>query len=564
MGNETMLNRDVNASATQINNAAVNSASSSNTIVNSALYNLSQIPIGTILCDKYKVISEMNIMSGEASLFICEYSGKKYVAKLYRRDVAMKDDVTSALKNMSSPYVAKLFDTGVYNGFPFEIIPYYTQGSLQGRTFSFDELKQRIIPSLNEGLHVLHENGIIHKDLKPSNIMLCDNEEDVVIIDFGISSVKDGSNTVIVTKTGMTPEYSASETFRNLFLEESDYYSLGITLYELFCGRTPYSNMSSEEIEQYVSIQRIPFPSNMPTELCNLIAGLTYNDITYRKNKSNPNRRWTYEEVANWCKGKYQQIPGEVVASAANQIPTYTFMRQKYTNIIALVDALAMNWNEGKKQLFRGILSGFFKSVDPEIAGFCMDAEEAQAKGGNADLLFFQTIYKLSPTMRTFYWRENRFESLPELGNSILEHLRSNDRSNYGLYDEILSRKVISEYITMKDEKNERLINAARNLEERFINHHSDEHEKELSYYLTGYMLSGQRTYLLNGKTYSSVDQLVQTLHSLLSSSEQEFEGLCDQIIDRTGTLSEQFEAWLITLGKHEELQKWRMSEYGA
>lgn len=564
MGNETTINKEVQIAATQVNTAVMNNAASTNTIVNSALYSLSQIPLGTVLCDKYKVINEMNIMSGEASLFVCEYDGKKYVAKLYRRDVAIKDDVTNALKNISSPHVAKLYDTGIYNGLPFEIIPYYAQGSLQGRTFSFDELKQRIIPSLNEGLHVLHENGIIHKDLKPSNIMLCDNEEDVVIIDFGISSVKGGSNTVIVTKTGMTPEYSASETFRNLFLEESDYYSLGITLYELFCGRTPYSNMSSEEIEQYVSIQRIPFPSNMPTELCNLIAGLTYNDITYRKNKSNPNRRWTYEEVANWCKGKYQQIPGEVVASAANQIPTYTFMRQKYTNMVALVDALATNWNEGKKQLFRGLLSGFFKSVDPEIAGFCMDAEDAQAKGGNADYLFFQTIYKLSPSMRTFYWRENRFESLPELGNSILEHLRSNDRSNYGLYDEILSRKVISEYVAMKDEKNEQLINAARNLEERFISHHSDEHEKELSYYLTGYMLSGQRTYLINGKTYSSVDELVQTLHSLLSSSESEFEGLCDQIIDRTGTLSEQFEAWLITLGKHEELQKWRMSEYGA
>ena len=64
--------------------------------------------------------------------------------------------------------------------------------------------------------------------------------------------------------------------------------------------------------------------------------------------------------------------------------------------MVTLVDALATNWNEGKKQLFRGILSGFFKSVDPEIAGFCMDAEDAQANGGNADFLFFQTIYKLS------------------------------------------------------------------------------------------------------------------------------------------------------------------------
>ncbi|MGI6337098.1 MAG: protein kinase domain-containing protein [Eubacteriales bacterium] len=563
MNNRTVINESPLSNATQLNNT-VNNGPTSSTIVNSALYNLSQIPVGTILCGKYKVVSQMNILSGEASLFICEYNEEKYVAKIYRRDVAIKEDVTTALKNINSPFVAKLFDTGVYNGLPFEIIPYYEKGSLQGHTFSFDELKQRIIPSLNEGLHVLHSNGIIHKDLKPSNIMLCDNEEDVVIIDFGISSVKGGSNTVIVTKTGMTPEYSASETFRNLFLEESDYYSLGITLYELFCGRTPYSNMSSEEIEQYVSIQRIPFPSNMPTDLCNLIAGLTYNDITYRKNKSNPNRRWTYDEVKNWCKGKYQQIPGEGVVSAANQIPTYTFLKQKYTNMTALVNALASNWNEGKKQLFRGLLSGFFKTVDPEIAGYCMDAEDAQAKGGNPDFLFFQTLYKISPTVRTIYWKENHFDSLPELGNSILEHLRNEDRSNYGLYDELLSRHVISEYISLKNEKSDDLIKAAKSLEDRFSQHHADEHEKELSYYLTGYMLSGQRTIVIQNKVFSSVDEIVEALHQKLRVSENEFQAFCDQLIDSTGALAEQFEAWLITLGKHEELQKWRMSEYGA
>ena len=562
MENKTIVNESTRSAATQINSAA-DRAEATGTIVNSALYQLSQIPAGTVLCGKYKVINQMSIMSGEASLFLCEYNRENYVAKIYRRDVAIKEDVSAALKNIHSPYVAKLFDTGVYNGLPFEIIPYYGKGSLQGHTFSFEELKQRIIPSLNEGLHVLHTNGIIHKDLKPSNIMLCDNEEDVVIIDFGISSVKGGTNTVIVTKTGMTPEYSASETFRNLYLEESDYYSLGITLFELFCGRTPYSNMSSEEIEQYVSIQRIPFPSNMPTELCNLIAGLTYNDITYRKNKSNPNRRWTYEEVKNWCDGKYQQIPGEGVASAANQIPTYTFLKQKYTNMTALVSALASNWNEGKKQLFRGLLSGFFKTVDPEIAGYCMDAEDAQAKGGNPDFLFFQTIYKISPTMRTLYWRENHYDSLPELGNSILEHMRNEDRSNDALYDELLSRHVISEYISLKDEKSDDLIQAARTLEDRFILHHADEHEKKLAYYLTGYMLSGQRSVVIQNKVFGSVDEIVKTLHQMLRTSEKDFQAFCGQLIDGTGTLAEQFEAWLITLGKHEELQKWRMSEYG-
>ena len=48
--------------------------------------------------------------------------------------------------------------------------------------------------------------------------MLLDDNKSVAIIDFGISSVVEEGNTVLVTKTGMTPEYSAPETFRNLFL----------------------------------------------------------------------------------------------------------------------------------------------------------------------------------------------------------------------------------------------------------------------------------------------------------------------------------------------------------
>ena len=203
MNNNTEINSEILSNQTQINDTIMRGSSSDSTVINSAVSGHGEIPSGTVLCQKYKVIEEMPLVSGEASLFLCEFEEEKYVAKLYHRDVAIKDDVISALKRIDSPYVAKLFDTGTFKGFPFEILPYYKIGSLQGKTYSFEELKSNIIPSLNEGLRVLHTNGIIHKDLKPSNIMLCDNEKDIVIIDFGISSVKGGANTVIVTKTGI-------------------------------------------------------------------------------------------------------------------------------------------------------------------------------------------------------------------------------------------------------------------------------------------------------------------------------------------------------------------------
>ena len=287
MGNETSINTSVADNKTSINSIV----DTNGTQINSALEKADVISSGVVLCGGYCVKSKLDTQTGEADLYLCEKEGELYVAKVYRRKVAVKTEIINKLIRMNSPYVSRVYATGDFNGYPVEILPYYKYGSLQNRTYSYIELKKHIIPSLNEGLHVLHAEGIIHKDLKPSNIMLNDNQVDVAIIDFGISSVRDASNTVVVTSTGMTPEYSAPETFRSLFLSESDYYSLGITIYELFCGKTPYKGMTAEEIEKYVAIQNIPYPDNMPDDLKNLISALTYNDITNRKNKSNPNRK---------------------------------------------------------------------------------------------------------------------------------------------------------------------------------------------------------------------------------------------------------------------------------
>ena len=70
-------------------------------------------------------------------------------------------------------------------------------------------------------------------------MMISDDESHIILIDFGISSVV-SDNTVVITQTGKSPFYSAPETTTGLFLAESDYYSFGITLYELFTG---YTNM---------------------------------------------------------------------------------------------------------------------------------------------------------------------------------------------------------------------------------------------------------------------------------------------------------------------------------
>ena len=555
MSKQTVINPNVNATI-------INSEIGQATVINPNLTGNASKKLlsGTILGGKYQVVEPLSAATGEADLYICKYNEQEYVAKVYRRQRAVKPEVISILKSIRSPYVASLFDTGEYNGLPFEVLPYYRNGSLQGRKFSLDELKKTIIPCINEALHVLHQNDIIHKDLKPSNIMLLDDNKSVAIIDFGISSVVEQGNTVLVTKTGMTPEYSAPETFRSLFLEESDYYSFGITLYELYCGYTPYKNMNAEEIARFTAVQRIPFPKDMPKELQDLISAVTYFDITNRHKKENPNRRWTYAEVLNWCKGKKQVIPGEGVGMAAKKaIPTYTFLGQGYRDTPSLVTALASNWNDGKKQLYRGLMSAFFKNFNPEIAGYCMDAEdEASRTAGKDDVIFWKLLYKIYPDLNGFYWMGQTYESLPALGRDMLENLWKNNSTNYPYWDSVLENRLLTNYLAMVKSKNAGLSAAASALETAHSMANKSKRDTLMNYYTMAYLLSGQKLFNVGDKQLKNIAELTAYMKALLDSSYEEFEDFCHILIDYDDTLDVQLEAWLIALGKRKELDVWR------
>lgn len=557
MDNRTVINPNVNATV-------VNSQLGQATAINSNLMDitLQKIAAGTVLGGKYQIAAPLSVATGEADLYVCTYRKKEYVAKVYRRQRAIKPEVVSVLKAISSPYIASLLDTGEHNGLPYEILPYYKNGSLQGRKFSLDELKKNIIPCINEALRVLHQNDIIHKDLKPSNIMLLDDKKHVAIIDFGISSVVEQGSTVLVTKTGMTPEYSAPETFRNLFLEESDYYSFGITLYELYCGYTPYKNMNAEEIARFTAVQRIPFPQDMPKELQNLISAVTYFDITNRHKKKNPNRRWTYTEVQNWCMGKKQILPGEGVGMTAEKaMPTYTFLGHGYKEIPSLVTALATNWIDGKKQLYRGLLAAFFKSFNPEIAGYCMDAEdEATRTAGKDDIIFWKLLYKIYPELNGFYWQGHIYESLPALGRDMLERLWKDDASQYEYWDSVLGNKLLSSYLSIVKAKNSGLSAAVSALETAHSLNDRSKRDTLMNYYTMAYLLSGQKLFSIGNKQLKSVSELTAYMKGLLDSSYEEFENFCHSLIDYDDTLDVQLEAWLIALGKRKELEAWRHS----
>ena len=572
MANQTVINPSLDRSAPTIVNPNLQDPSS--TRINREIFeeydrqsgteSADEQPIneGAVICGKYKVIRQLEVSSGEADLYLCTCKGSEYVAKIYKRTIAIKQEVIDKLMTIDSPYVAKLYETGTYNGFPVEILPYYEKGSLQGRTCSENELIKTIIPDINEGLKAIHDAGIIHKDLKPSNIMLNSDGKTVSIIDFGISSAVDGDNTILLTKTGMTPEYSAPETFKNIFYEGSDYYSFGITLFELFCGYTPYANMQPEEIEQYVSVQRIPFPEEMPAMLQDFISALTYHDITNRKNKNNPNRRWTYEEVKRWLNGEDLVIPGEGIGNAGKgNMPAFQFLGETITDPAVLVSAFAKNWEEGKKQLFRGHVTAHFRKFNQELARKCQAAEEEAAReNGKDDIIFWRLLYQINPKLQGFYWKGQTFESIAAFGRDVLEHLWDKDESQFPYYATVLSEKMLSAYVNQAASKNEKLKKAAEAIEDSYELELINGTNMKRTYYFMAYTLSGQKLLLLNGEQFRTVGELVNYMRDVLDESFERFESLCHKLVDYDGNLDFQLETWLIAIGKEKEIDKWRAS----
>ena len=554
--NEHLRNRSIDSKPTEINPDIYNKNSNNvkPTEINSEILHTSSLAGKTVL-GKYNIKKMISDSSGEADVYVCEFSGNEYVFKLYRRVNSIKKDVIKKLMKVNSPYVAKIIDYGEYNGLTFVILPYYKKGSLEGKNYSLKVLENIIIPNINEGLHALHEVGIIHKDIKPSNIMIWNDGRGVSIIDFGISSSLERSQSYVVTHTGFAPAYTDPESIKTgLFFKESDYYSLGITIYALFIGHAPYENLSAEDIARYNTIQNLPFPSSMPDRLVSLITGLTYCNIPNRHNMGTVNRRWTYSEVRRFLAGEKVPIPDYGFSG----YPPYTFLNKSYSSLEDLTAALGANWEDGKRQLYRGLLSGYLKPLNPQLAEYCMDAEERQVKKENEDKVFFDALFKLNPNLKSFYWLNRNYPSLEAFGKDLLQKLLKKDETIYDYIKSVLTQDIISDYLRNTNNHNEDFKRAITALENQYKTINNQNHSNDLiSYYSLAYLISGEKVLNINGKKFNSVPELVTYLDLLVSYSYERFVSFANLITNKSNQLDPQFEAWLISIGKRKEMTEW-------
>lgn len=138
-----------------------------------------------------------------------------------------------------------------------------------------------------EALAFAHERGIVHRDIKPGNIVLLDNRH-VKIADFGIAQLPSGSRTLAGTVLG-SPKYMSPEQITGADIDgRSDIFSLGVVLYEMLTGEPPFSGDSMSAIMYQVINTEPPAPTKINPRLPTV-----FNSILTRALSKKPEQRYT-------------------------------------------------------------------------------------------------------------------------------------------------------------------------------------------------------------------------------------------------------------------------------
>jgi Flp pilus assembly protein TadD/TolB-like protein len=218
------------------------------------------LPSGTVFANRYQVIEELG-MGGMGRVYrvLDKKLDEEIALKLIRPDVTadrrVLEHFSSELKlarHVVHRNVARMFDLNEEGREPYITMEYVRGENLRRlirKVGCLDDAQAvPIACQLCEGLAEAHRLGIIHRDLKPQNVMI-DEDGRAKIMDFGLASLLAPGGRDDSGSGGGTPAYVSPEQIRGLPVDgRSDLYALGVVMYEMLTGRTPFRAANIEAL----------------------------------------------------------------------------------------------------------------------------------------------------------------------------------------------------------------------------------------------------------------------------------------------------------------------------
>ncbi|MGW4891973.1 serine/threonine-protein kinase [Kitasatospora sp. NPDC004240] len=422
------------------------------------------------LAERFTVVGELPHQGREADvLLVRDAAGGEFVAKVYRSGIRVMPEVWERLRGLDTGHVLRVVETGFSDGRDFEVSEYLPHGSLEdlvraGTVMSPAALSV-VVSQLTEAVAHLHDAGIVHGDLKPSNVLLRRRDPlELALADFGVSKSLDATSRFTQRVFG-TLAYSAPEYLFSAEVSGSqDWWAVGVIARQLATGRAPFDGLSEQAVRHHLATRPVDV-SDVPDERVRLLCrGLLVRD---------PGRRWGAAEVRGWLHGGTPEVAEELPApgggpAGAARTPLQ-FNGVKYTGKTPLARALAADWETAARRFFasmgepddpsqgwRQLRTWLAQFDDPEHDGVeeLVDLIDIHLPGAEVpDAKLLRLLHWLDPTMPPVY-RGTRL--LPEDLLTLAEQALSTQdddgrRTARSLVDELYDRDLLATLATFGD-----------------------------------------------------------------------------------------------------------------
>ncbi|MCZ6856804.1 MAG: protein kinase [Gemmatimonadetes bacterium] len=219
--------------------------------------------LAAALADRYAIEREIG-SGGMATVYLAEdlKHHRKVAVKVLRPELAATLGPERFLREievaarLQHPHILPLHDSGEAGGFLYYVMPYVEGQSLREKLVEEGELPideaVRVIKEVVDALAHAHEHGVVHRDIKPDNIMLSGRH--AMVTDFGVAkAVSEATGRQQLTTAGValgTPAYMAPEqaAAEDHIDHRADIYAIGAMAYELLAGRPPFTGNTSQAI----------------------------------------------------------------------------------------------------------------------------------------------------------------------------------------------------------------------------------------------------------------------------------------------------------------------------
>jgi serine/threonine protein kinase len=216
--------------------------------------------VGNVIRGRYQVLSKLG-EGGMGTVYLAEQVsvGRKVAIKFLLGNYASDDAFISRFRrearlaaSLNHRNIVILYDFDQANDGTLFIVMEYLSGQKLSDVIRRDgpvEISRaaRLGLQIAEGLEAAHRAGVIHRDIKPDNIMVAgaDSSEEIKLMDFGIARLRDPGNASQITRAGLivgTPAYMAPEQVDGGEVsDKTDIYALGVVLYEMLSGSVPFT-----------------------------------------------------------------------------------------------------------------------------------------------------------------------------------------------------------------------------------------------------------------------------------------------------------------------------------